>query len=335
MIQSPTCSFEGIIPPLATPLLDDGALDVASFERLIEHVIAGGVHGVFVLGTTGEGPVLGADLRRQVLREACRLVAGRIPVLVNVTDASVDESQRLLAMAAEAGASAGVVSPPFYFRYTQAQLAEAVRSIAAAAPLPIMLYNMPHLIATTFDVSTVAELSHDGRIVGLKDSSGDVRYLREVLAATAHRADWPVLVGSEAILVQAIEAGARGGVVGCGFLDPVASVALYQAARSGDGDAAARLSARIAQIGRIYAVAEREGICGLIAAAKTALVHMGILSHATMAPPSLSLDAARRQQIAQIVAELALRRLTPDEGCDVVITDRGVAAQSPRAQEPA
>src|SRR5262245_34459383 len=101
--------FRGIIPPLATPLLDRDRLDPARLERLIEHVLAGGVHGVFILGTTGEGPSLSYRLRMEVIDQTCAMVAGRVPVLVGITDTSFVESVQLAEHAAEAGAQAVVL----------------------------------------------------------------------------------------------------------------------------------------------------------------------------------------------------------------------------------
>ena len=106
-VESP---LRGVIPPLITPLLDTDRLDVPGLHRLLEHVIAGGVHGVFILGTTGEGPSLSHRLQREMVELACRQAAGRLPVLVGITDASPHESYRLAEFAANAGAEAEV--PP-------------------------------------------------------------------------------------------------------------------------------------------------------------------------------------------------------------------------------
>src|SRR5262245_63676777 len=98
--------LRGIVPPLATPLRDEDELDVAGLERLIEHVLAGGVHGLFLLGTTGEGPALSYRLRYELIDRGCRQVAGRVPVLVGVSDPSFVETLRLAERAAAAGAQA-------------------------------------------------------------------------------------------------------------------------------------------------------------------------------------------------------------------------------------
>ncbi len=111
LLKSP---MSGIIPPLVTPLKDNDTLDVEGLERLIEHLIVGGVHGLFILGTTGEEQSLSYHLRHEMIRETCRINAGRLPVLVCITDTSIVESIRMAQIAAECGASAVVSAPPYY-----------------------------------------------------------------------------------------------------------------------------------------------------------------------------------------------------------------------------
>src|ERR1700740_1981819 len=107
--------WRGIIPPLITPLVQRDELDVAGLEKLIEHVLSGGVHGLFILGTTGEAPSLSYRLRRELIDAVCRFVRGRVPVLVGITDTAFVESVSLACHAADAGAEALVVSTPYYF----------------------------------------------------------------------------------------------------------------------------------------------------------------------------------------------------------------------------
>src|ERR1700722_3121264 len=116
--MTPSSSFHslrGIIPPVVTPLLGRDELDAAGLERLIEHMLAGGVHGLFLLGTTGEAPGLSYRLRREFIERACRQVAGRVPVLVGITDTAFVEALNLARFAAEAGAQALVLAPPFSY----------------------------------------------------------------------------------------------------------------------------------------------------------------------------------------------------------------------------
>src|SRR4051812_8767861 len=121
--------FSGIIPPLVTPLCDRDRLDHGGLERLVEHVVGGGVSGVFILGTTGEAPSLGYRLRRELIERVCRLTAGRVPVLVGITDTAFVESVDLARSAADAGAAAVVLSTPYYFPVGQTELTAYVRNL--------------------------------------------------------------------------------------------------------------------------------------------------------------------------------------------------------------
>ena len=107
--------LSGIIPPLVTPLKDNETLDVESLENLIEHLIIGGVHGLFILGTTGEEQSLSYRLRQEMIEQSARINRGRLPLLVCITDTSIVESIRLANVAADCGADGVVSAPPYYF----------------------------------------------------------------------------------------------------------------------------------------------------------------------------------------------------------------------------
>src|SRR5271156_2982452 len=169
--SSPLPALRGIIPPLVTPLRSRDELDAAGLERLTEHMLAGGVHGLFVLGTTGEAPSLSYRLRRELIEHVCRQVAGRVPVLVGITDTAFVEAAHLARFAAETGARALVLAPPYYFPNSQPELLEYVQHLAPELPLPLFLYNMPTHTKTIFEVDTVQRAMGIANIVGLKDSS--------------------------------------------------------------------------------------------------------------------------------------------------------------------
>ena len=148
MIQNkPLC---GIIPPLVTPLKDNETLDIESLERLIEHLIAGGVHGLFILGTTGEEQSLSYDVRKQMIKESCRINKGRLPLLACITDTSIVESIRLAHVAADCGADGVVSAPPYYFATGQPELAQFYEELVPQLPLPVFLYNMPSHVKVIF-----------------------------------------------------------------------------------------------------------------------------------------------------------------------------------------
>lgn len=227
-------SYQGIIPPLVTPLLDRDTLDVAGLERLLEHMIAGGIHGIFALGTTGEAPGLGYRLRRELVDRVCRQVSGRVPVLVGITDSAFVESVALAQHAAKAGAAAVVVSAPYYFPAGQPELQEYLSHLVPELPLPVMLYNMPRLTKITFGLETLQRAMAEPRIVGLKDSSGDMSYFHQARVLIRQRPDWSILIGPEELLADATLLGGDGGVCGGANLFPKLYVELWQAAAQGD-----------------------------------------------------------------------------------------------------
>jgi dihydrodipicolinate synthase/N-acetylneuraminate lyase len=166
--------FNGIIPPMVTPLRGRDELDVCGLERLVEHILAGGVGGLFILGTTGEGPGLSYRLRREMIDRICRQVSGRVPVLVGITDTSFVESAQLAHYAAFKGAAAVVVAPPYYLPEAQPELQEYIDHLLPELPLPLFLYNIPSLTKVHFEIETLKRALDEPRIVGFKDSSGDL-----------------------------------------------------------------------------------------------------------------------------------------------------------------
>lgn len=232
--DSRLCPLKGIIPPMVTPLASIDALDHAGVEALVEYLIAGGVHALFILGTTGEGPSLSYAIRRELIDRVCRLVGTRLPVLVGITDTAYIESLRLAAHAAHCGAAAVVAAPPYYLPVSQADLLKLVFGWAEESALPVYLYNQPQLTKVNFDPETVKIASEIPNIYGLKDSSGNIFYLKEVLALVRAREDFAVLVGQEHLLAEALLIGAHGGVAGGANIFPTVPVKLYQTFLNGD-----------------------------------------------------------------------------------------------------
>ena len=165
---------------LVTPLIDQDQIDVQGTERLLEHVIRGGVHGIFVLGTTGEGTSLTQTLRTQFVELVCEVVSGRLPVLVGITETSITSAIQLAEQSFGAGASAVVSAAPYYLPMTQNDLVDYTEELASRLPLPLILYNMPSCTKTAFDVETVRSLSQHQNIIGVKDTSGDLDYFAQV-----------------------------------------------------------------------------------------------------------------------------------------------------------
>jgi dihydrodipicolinate synthase/N-acetylneuraminate lyase len=246
MLEAP---LRGIVTPLVTPLVR-GALDSGGLERLIEHVITGGVNGVFVLGTTGEGPSLSYALRAEMIRRACKLVNARVPVLACVSDTALVESERMVDIAAEAGANAVVLAPPYYFQYSQSDLIRYIEVAAFRFSLPLFLYNIPQLTKVAFEAETVCRAARIPGILGLKDSSYDLTYLSRVIHGVKDCPEFSVLTGPEEILLDAMRAGSHGGVCGGSNLSPMLFHRLYLAASASKWDEATVHQARVLAISK-------------------------------------------------------------------------------------
>lgn len=290
-----TPKYTGIIPPMITPLMERDTLDCEGLERLIERMIDGGVAGIFALGTTGEAPSLSYRLRREVIEETCRIVDGRIPVLVGITDTSLVESAHLARHAADSGVEAVVTSAPFYFPAGQPELREYIEQLLSELPLPLMLYNMPLLTKTSFSGDLVTWAMEQDSIVGLKDSSGDLVYFRKMQRlAEERRPDWSLLVGPEELLAETVLLGGHGGVSGGANLHPQLYVDLYEAAAAGDLEKSRELSCRVLALSQsLYTVGQHGS--AIIKGIKCALSILGVCDDFMAAPFHRFHESERRE----------------------------------------
>ena len=297
--------FKGIIPPMVTPLEDRDTIDVDGMERLIEHILAGGVSGLFILGTTGEAPGLSYRLRREVIERTCRQVADRVPVLVGITDTAFVESVKLARHAEAVGADAVVLSAPYYFPAGQRELLGYVKNIAAELPLPVFLYNMPSHTKLTFGPKVVRQAMELSNVLGLKDSSGDMLYFHKIKRLVSiHRPDWTLLMGPEELLADAVLLGGDGGVCGGANLDPRLYVDLYEAARDKDIARVRKLHSRVMHISEtLYTV--DQSASAFLKGLKCALSCLGICSD-VMSEPFQQFGPADRDCIQRHLKDLDL-----------------------------
>lgn len=288
---------------MATPLDGPDTLDHAGLERLIEHTIAGGVSGFFILGSTGEGPALSYRLRRELVERTCAQVAGRVPVLVCVTDNSYEECRTMASHAKRAGADAVVTSTPFYFEVSQNDIFRLVQRLSNEVELPLYLYNMPKYTKANFAPVTVLRASELPNVWGIKDSSGDMSNMRSIVTLMRDRPDFTILVGPEHLLRESLEIGVHGGVAGSANLFPRLFVSLYNAVRAGDTATAVRLQQRVCALGKLlYGIGEAES--SYLRGLKLGLELMGICKSA-LTVPFLSEDPAQysglREQLLEFV----------------------------------
>jgi 4-hydroxy-tetrahydrodipicolinate synthase len=294
--------FQGIVPPLVTPLLSPDVLDVAGLERLVDHVLAGGVHGLFVLGTTGEGPSLARAIQRELVQRVTELVAGRVPVLVGITDASLSESAALARAAAASGADAVVAAPPYYFPAGQEPLVRWIRALADRVPLPLLLYNIPEMTKVALTADMLRQVADCPTIAGIKDSSGDMTFFAEVSAIVRDiRPDWSLFVGPELLLPEAHAIGGHGGIPGGANLCPRLFVDLHEALLAGDHARVAAQVARARKLAQLYEVGRMPG--RIVVGIKAALAARG-LCHPVVVSPFEQFSEEHSRRVRAILESL-------------------------------
>lgn len=292
--------IKGIIPPLITPLLAENRLDVAGLETLIEHVVEGGVHGLFILGTTGEGPSLTYDLRTELIERVCDQVGGRVPVLVGITDASFGQALKVSDAASRLGADALVLAPPFYYRIDQGELSGFVNRLMDAIDPPVFLYDNPGLTGVAFDLGTVRELAGRPEVIGFKDSSGDAMRFHK-LNGVLHESGIPLFVGPEELLAESLIMGADGGVPGGANIFPELYVGLHDAVQAGRIERAVALHERIMELSAVVYSGSGYGSSNVINGIKSALSAMDICSD-VLAPPLKGASTEKAEKIRAFVS---------------------------------
>lgn len=292
--------LQGIIPPMITPLTENGELDSKGLKRLVEHLISGGVHGIFLLGTNGEGPSLTYALRKELIRKACKLIDGRVPVLVGITDTSIEGSLDIANYSKESGADAVVLAPPYYFPISQSEMMDYLEDLIPSLPLPLMMYNMPSCTKMHLSIETVKKAQELGAI-GIKDSSGDIFYLYSLIEAFKDSPEFSIIAGTELYLPETIIYGGHGAVAGGANFFPKLFVDLYNASLVNDKEKISKLRDKVLKLyDTIYNVGNYTS--KITKGTKSALLAMGICGD-YMAPPLRNFNDVEREMIKKYVEE--------------------------------
>jgi 4-hydroxy-tetrahydrodipicolinate synthase len=225
-----------------------------------------------------------------------------VPVLVGITDTAFVEALNLARFAAEAGADALVAAPPYYLPGGQPELREYLGHLVPELPLPLFLYNMPALTKVSYDLDTVRRAMDDPRVIGLKDSSGDMAYFQGAATLLPQRPDWSLLIGPEERLMEAVLAGGHGGVSGGANLFPALYVALYQACQAGDLSRAQALHDQVIRVSTsLYRIGRHPS--AFIKGIKCALACLGVCDD-FMAEPFHRFRAGERTLVEERLAGL-------------------------------
>jgi 4-hydroxy-2-oxoglutarate aldolase len=299
-----TINLSGLLLPITTPFSTGEEIDAAALTANIERWNATGVTGYVVLGSTGERLNLDEREFLQVIDVTRQSVPESMTFIVGAGQQSTRGTISEIKKAAEAGAQAVLVITPHYYRsaITQEALIQHYTTVADASSIPIILYSMPDLTGIKIEPETAARLSEHQNIVGMKDSSNDVTKLLETIKTVAP--DFAVTIGNGTVFAEALQVGARGGILAVGCCAPGICLEIYRAVQAGKIDHATALQEKLTPLAR--AVTKTYGIGGL----KAAMEMVGYVGGAVRAPlrrPSAEAcsEIATLLEAAQITAQTA------------------------------
>jgi len=238
----------GILTPHMVPLDGNGRINEAELRRYVDWLIQQGVHGLYPNGSTGEFVRFTPDERRQIVRIVCEQTAGRVPVLAGAAEANARETVAACEAYAGFGARAVAIVSPFYYRLSSESVYAYFREIALNSPIDVTLYNIP-MFASPIDVPTIRRLAELERVVGIKDSSGDLAFMMRMIAAIRpYRPDFSFLTGWEAVLVPMLMIGADGGTHATSGVVPELTRQRFDLARARQLDEAMKLQYRLLEL---------------------------------------------------------------------------------------
>jgi 4-hydroxy-tetrahydrodipicolinate synthase len=300
--------LRGVIPPVTTPYLKNGDVDVPGLERLIKFEMSAGVHAIFALGTGGEGPYQTEDQQHAILSTVTRVVAGKIPVLAGVSDIGTRKVLKNVKIATQYPIDALVSTPAFYGFVGQSETNAHFRSIAEASDLPLYAYDIPIFTGSKINAELTVQLAKDGIIRGIKDTSGEEDGFRYIIEHTRGIDGFAVITGSDITADSAILQGAHGMIVGVANIDPHGFVQLYNHAIKGEWEQARIVQERLHSLRLIAKIAAKRvsGFSATIGAFKEAQVARGLFNNSDLQPPLQSLISEEKIAIRNVLIKQGL-----------------------------
>jgi len=238
--------YQGSMVALATPMQDDGQVDSAALDKLVEFHIEAGTNVIVAVGTSGESSTLSVPEHAAVIKQVVEKVNKRIPVVAGTGANSTAEAIELSTHARDAGADALLLVTPYYNKPTQEGLYQHYKAIAEAVALPQIMYNVPGRTALDMQVATTARLAKISNIVGIKEAFGTVERIKELVAACP--ADFAVITGDDGTACGSILAGAKGNISVTANVAPKLMADMCAAALAGDAAKAEAIDAKMADL---------------------------------------------------------------------------------------
>jgi 4-hydroxy-tetrahydrodipicolinate synthase len=287
----------GIIPAMVTPLDENEALNESALRRLVNHLIEGGVHGLFAISSQGEFWAFDPEEKRRILEVVVDEAGGRVPVYGGTAAVSTRKAVALTRMAEEVGVDAVSVLTPFFVSPTQQELYEHYAAIAGATSLPIVLYSNPGRTGVRLAPETLARLAQMENIAGIKDSSGDLSLTAEYVRVTPD--NFAVLMGRDTLILAGLLYGCTGAIAATANVVPHLAVEIYERFQVGDLAGAQQAQERLATLRHAF------GWGTFPVVVKEAANMIGLAAGPARGPVGpLSEDA--RDRLAQVLRDLGI-----------------------------
>jgi 4-hydroxy-tetrahydrodipicolinate synthase len=297
--QAVNKAHTGVIVPLVTPLTASGELDEGAVGRIVDFVAEGGVHGVFVLGTTGEGPSVPRAMRERMVRLTVECASGRMAVYAGISGEVLEDSVEASSRYFRAGVAAVVAHAPASYEEQPEQSLAYFAELAGRVEGDLVLYNMPLTTNVSLPIEVCKAAARKPRVIGIKDSENNAARLVELLRELGGQDTFSVLVGTGPLMAKGLLAGADGIVPSVGNLAPALCRQLYDVARTGKANEAERVHRRLMELSQVYQ--NGRTLDQSLAALKAAMGWLGLCGPAVF-PPLQPLD--RREQLG-LRSELA------------------------------
>lgn len=288
---------KGVIPAMVTPFTRDGSIDFEGLRRLTRILLDEGVHGLFPLGSIGEGPKLGREERMKVLEAVMEAAGSNVKVIPGAGGATTRDTIRYVRDASDLGASAAIIHPPWYYHPTPKALLEHYLMVAEKSDIPIILYNLPSFVGYEIPVDVVAEAAGHENIIGIKDSSANLLYFQELIRSTPE--GFNVIQGYGVLFLPSLVIGGKATLSGEANLAAGLFTGIYEAYLRGDLEEARRLHLRAAALAPVL------GYGTFPVSVKEAMNMMGLPGGYAL-PPSSPLTPEEREKLRRALIEAGL-----------------------------
>ncbi len=298
--------FSGIIVPLVTPFSKDLRVDVEATKWLVQHLIKGGVHGIFPNSTTGEFPHLRVDEVLLLVKSVVEVVKDSVKVIPGITYNYTYDSIELGKKLIDLGVDGFIIAPPYYFKLDSEKLKRHFASIAESLDKPIIIYNIPETTGINIPLDVYLALVKEySNVVGTKITSSDFTYLRRVVSEVkVLRRDFKVLTGLDELILPALIIGCDGGVLGLANIVPRLYVELYESWVKGDITNAIRLYKKVVTLSKIYDMSS-----SIPSGVKAVLNALGTPIKPYVRPPLTTEPKDKVEAMVKIVKELGVKHV--------------------------